>query len=291
MSFRLEATTRLATATAAVSVLALVVGCGARAPASALGAPARPPSSSSSAIGPAAPGLSAPGAAPLAGQIRVELEARAAAEGPRPRLEFLSPTFGETLPELAVRKQEVSVQVTPPLAAGRTLAVSLDGMRPRPIDPALPLALGDLIAEDRALAPGLHSLLMVVLDAAGAEVFGGVARTEQVFALVDFYVGARDRALPPPDAPRLFCLGPTGTYHGAATERPLFELFAVGNVGQKLPLKIEAGALVFEAWVEPRSRYRVSGLPAGDVRVAAGANGGPRAECAFTLNPERQGGT
>jgi len=189
-----------------------------------------------------------------------------------------------------VRKQEVNVQVVPPLAAGRTLAVSLDGMRPRPIEPATPLVLGDLIAEDRAISPGPHSLLLVVLDSAGGEVFGGAVRDEQVFALVDFYVGARQPALPPPDAPRLFCLGPTGTYHGVATERPLLELFAVWNVGQKLPLKIEADSLVFEAWVEPRSRYRVSGLPAGDVRVAAGANGGPHAECAFTLNPERQGG-
>ena len=289
MSLGLEATTRLATATAAVSVLALAVGCGGRAPKSALAVHVERRSGVASAG--AQPAPAPPAAAPLSGGIRVEPEARPAADGPRPRLEILSPTFGETLPELAVRKHEVSVQVVPPLAAGRTLAVSLDGLRPRPIDPAAPLVLGDLMAEDRPLAPGAHSLLLVVLDAAGGEVFGGAVRRDQVFALVDFYVGARDRALPPPEAPRLFCLGPTGTYHGAASEKPLLELFAVGSLAPRVPLRIEAGPFVFDALVDPRSRYRVRGLPAGDVRVAAGADGGPHAECAFTLNPERQGGT
>jgi hypothetical protein len=290
LSLGLEATTRLATATAAVSVLSLVVGCGGRAPQSALAVPAAPPPAAASERPPTAPGAPA-SKAQLAGSIRLEPEARSAPPGPRPRLEFLSPTFGEILPELAVRKQEVSVQVVPALAAGQTLAVSLDGLRPRTIATDAPLSLGDLLPEDRALAPGAHSLLLVVLDAAGAEAFGGAARNDQVFALIDFYVGARDRALPPPDAARLFCLGPTGTYHGAASDRPLLELFAVGGVGRELPVRIEAGPWVFEALVDPRSRYRVSGLPAGDARVLAGANSGPRAECAFTLNPERQGGT
>lgn len=223
--------------------------------------------------------------------IQLEVEARAAPPpGPRPRLEFLAPTFGEVLPELAVRKQEVRVQVTPPLAAGWTLAVSLDGLRPRAVDPTAPLTLGELIAEDLPLAKGAHSLLLVVLDATGSEVFGGATRAEQVFALVDFYVGARDRALPLPAASRLFCLGPTGTFHGAAAERPLLELLAVGVTERELPLRIEAGSRILETRVDPRARYRVLGLPAGDARISAGPDAGPRAECAFTLNPEQQGG-
>lgn len=289
MALRLEATTRLVTATAAVSVLAFAIGCGARAP--TLTATAGKPTPAASARAPAAPSASASAPALLAGSIRVEPQPRIAADGPRPRLEFLSPTFGELLPELALRKHEVSVQVAPPLAADRTLAVSLDGLRPRPIDPALPLTLGDLLPEDRTLSRGAHSLLLVVLDAAGSEVFGGASRNEQVFALVDFYVGVRDRPLPPPDAPRLFCLGPGGTFHGAAADRPLLELFAVGHVPPRVPVRVEGGPFVFEASLEPRTRYRVSGLPAGDARVAAGAPGGPTAECVFTLNPERQGGT
>ncbi len=252
--------------------------------------PAGQPSAAASERAPATAGVSA-SRAQLAGSIRLEREARAAMPGPRPRLEFLSPTFGEILPELAVRKQEVSVQVVPALAAGQTLAVSLDGGRRRAIEPSAPLVLGDLLPEDRPLAPGAHSLLLVVLDAAGAEAFGGAARNDQVFALVDFFVGARDRTLPPPDASRLFCLAPVGTHHGAESDRPLLELFAVGAVGREIPLRIEAGRFVFEALVDPRGRYRVSGLPAGDARVVAGADGGPRAECVFTLNPERQGGS
>jgi len=284
----LEATTRLATRAAAVSVLVIAVGCGAPRPKNAQGGGSPPAPSVASA--------SAPASAPVeplqpASGIRVEAEARGAPPGPRPRLEILSPTFGEVLPELAVHKHEVRVQATPPLAPGWTLAASLDGLRPRAIEPAAPLVLGDLIAEDLPLTRGAHSLLLVVLDAAGNEVFGGAAPAEQVFALVDFYVGARDRALPPPTAPRLFCLGPVGTFHGDTAESPLLELFAIGPHAAQVPLRIEAGSRVLDARVDPRARYRLLGLPAGDVRISAGSDGGPRAECLLTLNPEQKGGS
>lgn len=202
--------------------------------------------------------------------------------GPRSTVEIQAPVFAETLPELGLRKQEVRLAVSPsPLPPERKLLVSFDGLRPRPVGPE-PLVLGDLIPEDRSVRPGVHSLLAVVVDEEGRAPVG------TAFALVDFYVGRREGALPGPAFPRLFCLSPTGTTHGAASDRLLLQLFAIGGGEKVVPLEIQARAGSFSALIDPRLSYRVLGLPAGDVLVRAGGDQGAAAECVVTLNPERE---
>jgi hypothetical protein len=239
---------------------------------------------------------------PTLASVRLEVDSAPSAGGAsatatRVRVEFMAPVFGETLAELGLRKQEVRLGIEPaPLPADRRLLISFDGLRPRAVTGDV-ISLGELIPEDHAVRAGVHSLLAVVTDpewrVAPICPVAGQQRPQNcsAFAVTDFFVGARQGALPRPNDPRLFCLSPTGTYHGAASDRPLLQLFAVGGVERSVPLSIEARSGVFAALIEPALPYRVLGLPAGDVTFRAGAASGPRAECVVTLNPERREGS
>ena len=263
---------------------------------------------------------------PALASVRLEVDnapstGGASATAARTRVEFLAPVFGETLAELGLRKQEVRLGIDPaPLPADRRLLVSFDGLRPRAVTGDV-ISLGELIPEDHTVRAGVHSLLAVVTDnewrvapscpaagrqqaqnccpAAGRQQAQNCcpaagrqqAQSCSAFAVTDFFVGTRKGALPQPDEPRLFCLSPTGTYHGAAGDRPLLQLFAVGRVERSVPVSIEARSGEFAALIEPALPYRVLGLPAGDVTFRAGTATGPRAECVVTLNPERREGS
>jgi hypothetical protein len=239
---------------------------------------------------------------PALASLRLEVDSApstGAASSPavRARVEFLAPVFGETLAELGLRKQEVRLGIEPaPLPADRRLLVSFDGLRPRAVAGDV-ISLGELVPEDHAVRAGVHSLLAVVTDPEWrvAPVCSPAGRQQPqnctAFAVTDFFVGGRKGALPGPNDPRLFCLSPTGTYHGAASDRPLLQLLAVGPVERSVPLSIEARFGVFAALIEPALPYRVLGLPAGDVTFRAGTASGPRAECVVTLNPERREGS
>ena len=241
-------------------------------------------------------------AKPSLASVRLEVDAApragaASSTAARVRIEFLAPVFGETLAELGLRKQEVRLGIEPaPLPADRRLLVSFDGLRPRAVASDV-VSLGELIPEDHPVPVGIHSLLAVITDPEWRVSPDCSAASRQqpqncsAFAVTDFFVGRRLGALPRPNDPRLFCLSPTGTYHGAASERPLLQLFAVGHVERSFPLSIEAQSGVFVALIEPALPYRVLGLPAGDVTFRAGTASGPRAECVVTLNPERREGS
>ena len=283
----------------ASAVAVVLLGCGggtrpsAAPEASLAGAGGRPGS---------VPAAEAVNVKPSLASVRLEVDSvpsagAASSTAVRARVEFLAPVFGETLAELGLRKQEVRLGIEPaPLSADRRLLVSFDGLRPRAVTGDV-ISLGELIPEDHAVRAGVHSLLAVVTDpewrvapicpAAGPE----RAQNCSAFAVTDFFVGARKGALPRPNDPRLFCLSPTGTYHGAASDRPLLQLFAIGRAELRIPLSIEARSGVFATLIEPALPYRVLGLPAGDVTFRAGTATGPRAECVVTLNPERREGS
>jgi hypothetical protein len=233
---------------------------------------------------------------PSLSSVRLEIDSvpsagAASAAAARARVEFLAPVFGETLAELGLRKQEVRLGIEPaPLSADRRLLVSFDGLRPRAVSGDV-ISLGELIPEDHAVRAGVHSLLAVVTDPEWRVAANCPAQNCSAFAVTDFFVGTRKGALPRPNDPRLFCLSPTGTYHGAASDRPLLQFFAVGGVEPSVPLLIEARSGVFAALIEPARPYRVFGLPAGDVTLRAGTATGPHAECVVSLNPERREGS
>jgi hypothetical protein len=280
----------------AVAVVLLGCGAGTR--------PSAAPEASSAGGGGRAGSVSTAAAIasvkPALASVRLEVDraqGAASATAVRSRVEFLAPVFGETMAELGLRKQEVRLGVEPaPLPADRRLLISFDGLRPRAVSGEV-ISLGELIPEDHAVRVGVHSLLAVVTDPEWrvAAICPATSRQQppncSAFAVIDFYVGARAGALPRPNDPRLLCLSPTGTYHGAASDRPLLQLFAVGPVERRVPLSIEARSGVFSAMIEPALPYRVLGLPAGDVTFRAGTPSGPRAECVVTLNPERREGS
>jgi hypothetical protein len=245
--------------------------------------------------------------------IRLEPEVSFPTPAGRVRIEFLAPVFGETLPELGLRRQEVRLLIAPlPLAAGSVVMVSFDGLRPRAVGEGGTLSVGELVPEDQPIGDGVHSLLAVVVDAEGrvasdapvptpsppspsppspSPAAGGSSGGKPLFAITDFFVGQRAGSLPRPDTSRLFCLSPGGTYHGRAGDRPILQLLAVGRFPPAVPLRLETSSGVFEAFIDPKRPYRVFGLPAGDVRVRAGSASGPHAECVATLNPERSEGS
>jgi hypothetical protein len=233
----------------------------------------------------ARPTGTAPAPARAASPIRLEAEVPFVLPEPRPRLEILSPVFGETLPELGLRRHELRIALEPAtLAPGQSVALSFDGLKPRVLGADTALVLGDVIPEDHLVAAGPHTLLAVVVDADGRALVSE-AGSRSSFALVDFFVGKRSGVLPRPEAPRLFCLSPAGTYHAEQTERPVLQLFPVGNVGA-VSIRVRAGELDFEGELDPRRPQRILGLSAGDVRVEASGAGGLRAHCVATLNPE-----
>jgi hypothetical protein len=272
-------------------VAAVCFGCGAKAgprvaPDGALAAGSARPVTSER------PRPAAPASSPAASPIRLEPEVGSVAQEPGTRIEFLSPVFGETLSQIGVRRHELRIAFDPTaVGPGRAIAVSFDGLRPRVLGAETALVLGDLVPEDRAIAPGPHWLLAVVTDGDGRAVVPASAAAKSRFALIDFFVGERAGTLPSPDAPRLICLSPVGTIHGALTERPALQLFPIGNVDSTIPLQLRAGQLRLETTVDPRRPYRIIGLPPGDVWIEVGAPGGPRAECVATLNPERKEGS
>jgi hypothetical protein len=271
----------------ASAVAAVLIGCGAGAKPSAAPAPTlatTDPASEPAVLGP----VRAPGPA---SSIRLELEPAAVTPAAGVRVELLAPVFGELLPALGLAREEVRVSIEPAtLPTGTSVVISFDGLRPRPLPASGSLLLGELYPEDRVILPGIHTVVAVAIDAQGKPLVEARSNLPKPFAIVDFFVGERSGRFPKPEEARLFCLSPSGTFHGADAERPLLQFLSVGNVGADLPLRVDAEGAVFEGKVDPANSYRIAGLPAGDVRVRAGSSNAAGAECVSTLNPERRSG-
>ena len=197
-------------------------------------------------------------------------------------MEIVEPRFGDRLAALAISDQAVRLRVEK-ISAGDRVLVSLDGRRPRVLPEAGVLRLGQLLPEDEIIAEGAHVLVAAAVDRDGLALRArapGIA----AFSIVDFAVGEHPAAPSAKVLPRLFCLAPSGTFHGAEADRLVLSLLVVGPAKAKLPLSIAGAGVEFSSAVDPALPHAISGLPSGDLRFSVSLSATERAECVATLN-------
>lgn len=93
-------------------------------------------------------------------------------------------------------------------ATGDGVLCALDAERPRRWVKGM--KLGDLLLDGGNVSEGGH-VLSVALVRGNGEIVRGLAGSRQPFAMVRFWVGARN---PTPEAPRVVLFEPSGTYNG-----------------------------------------------------------------------------
>ncbi|MEO6598432.1 MAG: hypothetical protein ABIQ16_01070 [Polyangiaceae bacterium] len=206
-------------------------------------------------------------------------------------LYFATPELAEQIPIEAPGSYQVRLLCDVAGEEPALIDVALDGGRPRRLaGPLATIALGQLVAADAELVPGLHWLFaapvlgsgLVPRRAAGAP-RSAVARR--------FFVGKRE-ASGSPSTGAVWLRKPEGTYNGAAAAHDvLFDVYVFSAAGAPLDVQYTLtlhgpnlnGDLRFP------SPFTVHDVPSGDYEVLTSAPTAKSLSTRFTVNRELGG--
>lgn len=246
-----------------------VAGCARPSPAPGAGSPPR---------------ASAAAPAPSAPLERLERAERRVESFALPRVTAPKPLERIPLSQVAPYPLVLDASATP---ANATLALALDGGRPRPLDMfASSPKLGEL-AEQGVLADGPHVLLALYLGEGGIAV--SAPQGQPSSSRVAFFVGD-GRAAPP--LPRVACLSPWGTLYAARAKRALLDFVPLDGVIPAVEITLVGPSGPRRALAEGAPPFVLGDLPSGDYEVRLEPEGSPDAAavpCVFTVNRELEG--
>jgi hypothetical protein len=207
------------------------------------------------------------------------------------RLSFATPELAEEIPVEALSSYPVRLVCDAAGKEGTWIEVALDGGRPRRLAaPLATIALGQLVAVDAQLTPGLHWLFAAaVLDS------GLVPRTAaglpRAAVARRFFVGKRlSRESGPTGA--LWLRRPEGTYNGPATaHQVLFDvfLFSAPGAAQDLPYTVSLRGPTVSGELRFASPFAVYDVPSGDYEIAVSAATAMPLSTHFVVNRELGG--
>lgn len=199
---------------------------------------------------------------------------------PSEPVRIVEPRDGSTLDPASANGLAVRVQGRVDVGSpGASLALSLDGARPRPVVSGV-VTIGDLGDPGVTLAAGAHDLVLAAVASDGSV----LAPSEGGIASARFFVGTR--AVPSP--PRIVCLTPFGTYYGNAPRVTLDFVVAAGS-------SLDAEVAIAGAGVTRRARtvgpgpFALGDFASGDHEVTLSPIGGGAVipgRCSFTVNRE-----
>jgi hypothetical protein len=160
----------------------------------------------------------------------------------------------------------LAVEGWPTNAKGDGVLCALDAERPRRWVKGM--KLGDLTAEGASVSEGEH-VLAVSLVRGNGEIVRGPAGSRQPFAMVRFWVGARNAA---PEAPRVLLFEPSGTYNGEAKADGLrIDFLAaperLGVTGGRARVTLTGNGVKSEREVAAWQPLSVKNLPSGDFDI------------------------
>jgi hypothetical protein len=207
-----------------------------------------------------------------------------------PRLSFTKPSADELLEPASIANASVEVDAElSRLGPHAGIEVSLDGLRPRRIQ-VRSIALSSVIPVDTELAAGEHHLVAAAADADGRLIRTHAGRP--LSASVRFWLGSRRAGGP---APQIVCWGPNGTYYGDSAEPALDILLDPRSEARTsvVVASVSADRALASTRIDASQPWGILGLMSGDYRVVVElekqGGGGPRDDCSFTLNREREG--
>jgi hypothetical protein len=193
---------------------------------------------------------------------------------------ILAPANGaEFAPDAA---QSLVISVSGPSNASErrvVLALSLDGLRPRPVTSGTLRAI-ELLDGGSSLGAGAHDL---VLAAVGPD--GIALEASRGIASLRFFVGPRPAAPPPA---RLVCLAPFGTFYGKET-RVALDFVVVSGTSNAVDIAIAGPDGTRRVRAEGSGPFALGAFRPGDHELSlTSAEGGSAlpGRCGFTLNPE-----
>jgi hypothetical protein len=171
--------------------------------------------------------------------------------------------------------------------ANATLALALDGGRPRPLGMfASAPKLGDL-ADQGVLADGAHVVLALFVGEGGIALAAPEGQPSS--ARVAFFVGD-GRAAPP--LPRVACLSPWGTLYGARAKRALLDFLPLDGVIAAVEVTLTGPSGTRRALAAGAPPFVLGDLPSGDYEMRLDPEGAPdtaAVPCVFTVNRELEG--
>jgi hypothetical protein len=254
----------------AVFAALLALGCAQPSPPAAAGTRA-----------PALPAAPVPSAAPLQ---RLERAERRVESFSLPRV--TAPKAHERIAATRAAAYPLALDVSS-TPANATLALALDGGRPRPLAMFTSAPkLGDL-ADQGALADGAHVVLALFMGEGGIALAAPEGQPSS--ARVAFFVGD-GRAAPP--LPRVACLSPWGTLYGARAKRALLDFLPLEGVISAVEVTLTGPSGTRRALAAGAPPFVLGDLPSGDYEMRLDPEGAPDAAavpCVFTVNRELEG--
>jgi hypothetical protein len=233
----------------------------------------------------AAPSVSAAAPAPSAPPLeRLERAERRVESFSLPRVTAPKPLERIAAGQAAAYTLALEASTTP---AKATLALALDGGRPRPLGMfASAPKLGEL-ADQGALGDGAHVVLALFLGEGGIALAAPEGQPSS--ARVAFFVGDT-RAAPP--LPRVACLSPWGTLYRARAERALLDFAPLEGVASAVEVTLAGPSGTRRALAAGAPPFVLGDLPSGDYELRLDPEGAPdvaAVPCVFTVNRELEG--